>query len=81
MTRAWYVRAASLQNLTVILLENVTLIKQRDNSNAIDFRLVLTELNWVNKYDTIIVESIYVEEWDGIYAHHSKTLWSTKMVN
>ena len=45
MTRAWYVRAASLQNLTVVLLENVTLIKQRDSSNAIDFRLVLTELN------------------------------------
>ena len=44
MTRAWYVTAASLQNLTV-LLENVTLIKQRDSSDAIDFRLVLTELN------------------------------------
>ena len=64
--------------MTFILLENVGLIKNRDSSNAVDFRLILTEPNWVNKYDTKIVESIDVEEWDGMYTHDSKTYGQPK---
>ena len=62
MTRACYFRATLLRNVTVVLPENMTLVRSRDNSNFIDFKKIGvkrtdSEKDFVNSINTIIVES------------------------